>query len=208
LGAESEGNSLATALFGSTRRAVLALLFGHPGEAFHMRQITRILDAGQGAVHRELKRLADSGILLRSVKGRQVLYQVNKDSPIFAELRSLMVKTAGVADALRTALAGLADRVDLALVYGSMANGSFKATSDVDVLVVGAVSFAEVVSALRPTEETLRREVNPSVYPTAEFRKRLAEGNPFLNTVVREPKVFLIGGERELAELVEERLAG
>jgi len=96
----------------------------------------------------------------------------------------------------------------MAFVYGSVANGVFRAASDVDLFIVGSVSFAQVVSALRPAQDMLRREVNPSVYPPEEFRRRVAEGNPFLTTVVREPKVFLIGGERELAELVEERLAG
>jgi len=207
MGAISWASPISVALFGKTRRTVLSLLYLHPDRSFRMREVTDAAGAGQGSVQRELRRLTDAGILLRKAEGRRVSYQANRDCPVFAELQRLMVKTAGVADVLRTALTDLADQIDIAFIYGSMANGDFKASSDVDVLVVGAVTFAEIVSALNPTQETLRREVNPSVYPTEEFQRRLREGNHFLATVVREPKVFLIGEEHDLGDLVEERLA-
>jgi len=208
MGASSRPSGALSALFGKTRRAVLSLLYTHPDKAFRMREVADAAGAGQGSVQRELRRLTEAGILLRKVKGKRVSYQANRDCPIFAELQSLMVKTAGVADVLRAALLDLADRIDVAFIYGSVANRDFRASSDVDVLVVGAVAFAELVSALNPTQEMLRREVNPSVYPMEEFRRRLKEGNHFLTTVVREPKVFLIGEDHDLRRLVEERLAG
>jgi len=207
MGATPLLSTISSALFGKTRRAVLALLYSHPDRQFGMREIATAAGAGQGSAQRELRRLTKAGILLRQVEGKRVYYQANRDCPVFAELQSLMVKTTGVADVLRTALAGLADRIHVAFIYGSVANGSFRATSDVDVLIVGAVTFAEAVSVLSPTQEKLRREVNPSVYPSEEFRRKLRGGNHFLTAVIREPKVFLIGGEHELAELAEERLA-
>jgi DNA-binding transcriptional ArsR family regulator len=207
LGASTDPTSSATVLFGKTRRSVLALLFGHPDEAFHMRQIARLAGVGQGAVQRELRRLSRAGIVTRRVEGRHVYYQANPGCPIFAELRGIVVKTMGIADVLRTALAGVADSIRFAFLYGSVVRGSFQLSSDVDVLVVGRVTFAEVVAALAPTQEMLQREVNPSVYPPEEFQKKLMDGNHFLTTVIHEPKVFLVGGENELAEVVGERLA-
>ena len=207
MGAPGYGSSIADALFGKTRLGVLALLFTHPDETFHMRQIARETGAGQGAVQRELQRLSGAGILLRSSEGHRTYYQANTECPIYPELRDLVIKTAGVADVLRNALKPLAERIEVAFVYGSVAKGAFTSGSDVDVLVVGSITFGEVASALAPTQATLRREVNPSLYPAAEFRERLRAENHFLSTVIRQSKVFLIGGKDELAELVEPRLA-
>jgi predicted nucleotidyltransferase len=103
-----------------------------------------------------------------------------------------------VADVLRTTLKGLADRIQVALIHGSVAKGTARADSDVDVLLVGAVSFAEVVAALKDAQIQLNRDVNPSVYPVKEYRRKLQEGHHFLTAVLRGPKIFLIGGEDEL----------
>ena len=207
LGADNRVTLAPSALLGHTRTAVLALLCGHPDESFHMRQIARTVGKGQGAVQRELRRLTAAGILLRSVRGRQVHYQANRDSPIFPELQRLLLKTAGLADILRSALAPLAGKVQVALVYGSLASGRFNASSDVDLLIAGDASFREVVSALAPTQETLGREVNPSVYSVDDLKRRVAEGNHFLLSVLHEPKIFILGGEDDLARLAAERVA-
>lgn len=206
-GAPGYGSSLADALFGKTRLGVLALLFTHSDETFHLRQIAREIGAGQGAVQRELRRLSGAGILRRSREGQRICYQANRECPIYPELHQLVIKTAGLADVLRDALKPLAEGIAVAFVYGSVAQGAFTSGSDVDVLVVGRVTFGEVASALAPTQEALQREVNPSVYPTAEFGEKLRAENHFLSAVMRQPKVFLIGGEDELTELAEPRLA-
>ena len=207
LGTNESWDNLAAALFGKAQQSVLGLLFGRPDESFYVREIVRATRAGQGAVQRELKRLADSGIIERVERGRQVYYQANRHCPIFAELLGLIVKTAGVGDVLRAALAALKGRIAVAFIFGSFAGGEPRKASDVDVLVVGDVTFAEVVSALGPAQERLGRDVNPSVYPPAEFRQKLAAGHHFLTSVLNGPKIFLIGGERELAGLAEKRLA-
>jgi predicted nucleotidyltransferase len=200
-------NGVASALFSKTCQAVLSLLFSRPGETFYVREVVRAAKVGQGAVQRELKRLAEAGILERTSRGRQVFYQANRRCPIFAELQQLIVKTAGVADVIRLALAPLVDRIAIAFIFGSFAANEPRKDSDVDVLVVGEVTFAEVVSTLSPAQERLGRDVNTSVYPQAEFREKLAAGHHFLTSVRAGPKIFLIGGERELAGLVEKRLA-
>lgn len=112
-----------TALFGKTRRAVLSLLYGRADEEFYIRYILRSVSVGHRSVQRELKRLAEAGILRRTARGRQVYYQANRDSPIFPELKSLITKTAGVGDILLNALAPLAERIKIAFIFGSVARG-------------------------------------------------------------------------------------
>ncbi|GAI19127.1 unnamed protein product, partial [marine sediment metagenome] len=114
---------------------------------------------------------------------------------------------AGIGDILRSALAPLVDNISIALIYGSVARGSEYQSSDVDILVVGEVTFAEVVERLSPAQETLGREINPTVYPPAEFKSKIAEGHHFLKSVLSGSKIYLIGDEHELARLVEKRLA-
>jgi len=199
--------NLSSVLFTKTRRAILSLLYGHVDESFYVRQIVRITGAGLGPVQRELKRLADVGIILRSIHGHQVYYRANRGCPIFNELKSLVTKTAGVAETLQNALATIANRISLAFVYGSVARGEENHRSDIDLLVVGDVSFSEVVKALRGAQETLGREINPTVYPVDEFRSRIAERHSFVQNVLSGPKIFVIGGENDLKRLAGERLA-
>jgi predicted nucleotidyltransferase len=151
--------------------------------------------------------LAEAGILRRTVCGHQVYYQANPECPVFAELKGLMVKTAGAADVLREALAPLAGRIKVAFIYGSVARLQQKNASDVDLMVVGAVSFGEVVATLRAAQELIQREINPTVYSSAEFRSKLKARHPFLSSVLRNEKVFVVGDEHELARLGPVRLA-
>lgn len=196
-------HTIATALFGKTQRALLTLFFLRPEQSFYLRQIVRIAGIGQGATQRELARWVDAGLLLKEQRGNQVHYRVNTASPVFPELKALTVKTAGVVDVLRDALAGLAHQIDVAIIYGSVARGEEKADSDVDVIVVGNVTFNEVVVALSGAQERLGRELNPSVFPSQEFRRKLQEGQHFVASVITAPKLFLIGNERELKRLGE-----
>jgi predicted nucleotidyltransferase len=204
----SENSNLAATLFSKTRRAVLSLLYSHADEEFYLRQIVRATGVGLGAVQRELKQLTDVGIIRRTMQGRQVYYQANPESPVFAELKSLIIKTAGIGDTLRAALMPLADRIDVALIYGSFARGEEKRGSDIDVLIVGQVTFADVVERLHPVQQVLGREINPTVYSLAEFQSKMAEGHHFLENVLSGPKIFLLGDEHELKPMAEKRLAG
>jgi predicted nucleotidyltransferase len=181
----------------------LALLYSHVDELFYFRQIARTAGVGLGAVQRELKKLSEAGIIRRTVRGQQVYYQANPECPVYTELKSLVVKTVGVGDVLRAALVPLADRINVAFLFGSLVRGSERSSSDADVMVVGDVTFAEVVSALGSVQETVRREINPLVYPPEEFRIKLAADHHFLKQVLEGPKFFLIGDEHELAKLVE-----
>jgi predicted nucleotidyltransferase len=154
-----------------------------------------------GSLQRELKQLSEAGIIQRSEIGRQAFFKANSDSPVFSELRNLIIKTFGVADVLRAALSPLSDKIQVAFIFGSMAGGEFKRGSDVDVMVIGDTPFAEIVAALSSVQETLAREINPTVYAFEEFRSKLAENHHFLKTVLNGPKLFLIGDENELEKL-------
>jgi predicted nucleotidyltransferase len=189
---------VASLLFGRVRQAILALLFTHSDQSFYVRQIARIAGGGVGAVHRELNNLVQAGLIVRTSQGNQVYYQANRNSPVFSDLRGLVVKTSGVGDVLRSALAPLADRINAAFVYGSVARGDEKAESDIDVMVVGDVDFGEVVNALSPSQDQLGREINPSVFSRAEFQQRVEKKEHFITTVLRAPKIMLIGEESEL----------
>jgi predicted nucleotidyltransferase len=204
----TENKNLSSILFTKTRRAVLSLLYGHTDESFYLRQIVRTTGAGLGPVQRELKQLTDTGIIHRTVQGHQVYFQANPNSPIFEELKSLITKTAGVAETLQSTLAPLSDRISVALVFGSVARGEENHRSDVDLLIVGNVSFSEVIKALRSAQETLGREINPTVYPVDEFRSRIDERHYFIQNVLSSTKIFVIGDEHELKRLAGEGLAG
>jgi predicted nucleotidyltransferase len=188
-------------LFGRTRRAVLALLYGHADEEFYLREIIRAAGAGQGAMQRELGLLVGAGLVLRRAHGRQVYFRANPENPIYKELRGLLLKTAGVADVLREALAPLAASISVAFVYGSVARGEERRASDVDLLVVGDASFAALAQALAPAQRRLGREVNPTVFTPAEFRQKLTAGHHFLRSVTEREKLFLFGNEHDLRRL-------
>jgi len=171
----------------------LALLFSHTEESFHLRKILRLAGISPGAGQRELKRLSDTGVILRAVKENQVLFQANPQCPIFDELKSLITKTAGVVDVLRAALEPMAGRISMALLYGSVARGGAGADSDIDLLVVGEVSFEEVVESVARAQDSLRREINPLVMALEEYRGRLSKGDHLLDAILKSPYMPVIG---------------
>ena len=191
-------DSRAVVLFGKTRRAVLSLLYSQPDEVFYLRQIARATGSGQGAVQSELKRLSDAGIILRMLCGKHVLYRANKECPIYKELKSLIAKTAGVANVLRTALSFSKGYVDAAFVYTSPDHDENYAADEIDVVVV---SDGDIGPVLWPAEKTLERKVNVKVYTPGECRSELARPHSHLNWALNLKKEFVIGNERSLARL-------
>lgn len=175
----------------------------HPEGSYYVREIVRAVDVGQGGVQRELNNLTAAGIIERERRGRQVHYSANTRCPVYEELRSLIVKTAGLADVLREALLPLADSIRVAFVYGSMVSGQVDASSDIDLMVIGQVGFGAVVEELQDAQRKLDREINPTVYPPEEFRERLADSHAFLGRVMRAEKIFLIGDDDELGAVAQ-----
>ena len=203
MGTAKKQGDLTSVLFGKTRQALLSLFYSQPEESFYLRQVVRAADVGQGTVQRELQQLSEGGIIKRTKRGQQVYYQANRDCPVFAELRGLIMKTAGLADVLKKALKPLAKKIQVAFVYGSFAANTAKASSDVDLMVIGSCSFGEVTDAIFKTQDKLGREVNPSVYPAGEFKEKSATGHHFIKTVMAGAKIFLIGDENELKRLAQ-----
>ena len=203
----THNTGLADLLFGRTRGAVLALLYGRADQSFYTRQIAREVDASVGAVQRELENLSKVGLIVRNSVGNQVFYQANRDSPIFLEMRTLVNKTIGVFSVLRSALATLSKRIVVAFVYGSVAREEETAQSDIDLMVVGDATLDEVLSCLSAVEKAIGRPVNPTVFSVAEFKSKLATGNHFVTAVLKGRKVFLLGDEDELRKVGRVRLA-
>lgn len=180
-------------LFGRLRGQVLSLLFADPSRALYLREMGRITGASPGTLQREAGLLEQAGLLIRERRGRQVYYRANSAAPVFGELRGLVRKTMTGADILRSALAPLADRIVAAAVFGSMARGEMKATSDIDLVVVGEVENSEVMDALTGAEEQLGREVNVVTYLSADWRRRRKDRRHFVQAVVSGPRLNLIG---------------
>jgi predicted nucleotidyltransferase len=198
--------ALSDLLFGQIRGGVLALLYGWADKAFYVRQIARHLHASVGAVRRELEKLAAVDLIVRTSLGSQVFYQANQRHPVFSELRALVNKTVGIFNALSSALESLANRVSVAFVYGSVARQEEKATSDIDLMIIGDIELDDILVRLSEAETALGRTVNPTVYSLNEFKRKFEDGNHFLNAVFDGKKVFLIGNEDEFREMAGVRM--
>ena len=192
----------ADTLFSKTQQRVLALLFGQSQRSFYDNEIITFAAMGSGAVQRELAKLVKSALVTVKKVGNQKHYQANHQAPIFDELRSIVMKTFGVADVLRVALQAHWPQIELAFVYGSMAKGSEQAHSDIDLMVIGEqISNAALLDALQPLQQQLGRTVNPTLYTPAEFIQRVRDGKSFIVRVLEQPKIFVKGREDELIRL-------
>ena len=195
----TESPSLADALFPKVRQRILAVLFGAPDRSFYANEVIALAASGTGAVQRELASLAESGLLTVSKQGNQKHYQANANTPVFTELRALVLKTMGLADVLRNALSPLAAQIDFAFVYGSVARQQDTAQSDVDVMIVSAsLAYGEVFGALEDAAMSLGRKVNPTLYTPSDWDKRVAQDSAFVTRVVQQPKIWLIGSEEQI----------
>jgi len=194
-------HDLGTALFGSTRRKVLGLLFARPEASFYLREIITQLGTGASQVQRELQQLTQVGLLLREKRANQVYFRANPDAPIFEELKSIVRKTFGVADVLREALAKFARHIDTAFIYGSVARGEETATSDVDVLIVGSIRLSQMAVGIMAAESAIKRTVSPTIYTPKEFTAKVHAKQHFLTRVLAGPKFFLIGDQATLDAL-------
>lgn len=190
-------------LIGSRLRAkVLGWLFTHPDERFFVRQLTILIKEDSTNVSRELTRLEKTGILVSTKEGKQKYYQVNRRSPVFNELHGLILKTVGMGDIIRKAMESRIHDIRLSFVFGSVADKTENRLSDIDLLIVGNITFGEMVDLLSPAEKALDRELNPVVYSLTEFNRRLLENHYFISNILSGDKIFIVGDENELKSLV------
>lgn len=193
-------SGLADALFSPVQQRVLRLLFGQPDRRFQSAELIRLADSGTGAVHRQLSRLERAGWVTVVRAGNQKHYQANRASPAFAELRGLVVKTVGVLEPLRRALATKAKDLRAAFVYGSVAKGTDTARSDIDLLVISdRLSYQDLFDALQPVEGALARPVNPNVVSFTEWRTKRTKKDSFIARIASQPRLFVIGSDDDLA---------
>lgn len=196
---------LSSLLFSEYRRRVLGLLLLNPDTTYHVRELARLTGTSAGTLHKELTKLTHGGVLQRQEVGNQVRYSANRDCPIFDELASILRKTSGLVDVLAAALSSVEKSIVLAFVFGSVARGDQQTHSDVDVMLVGSLGFADAVQALHPVQATLQREINPVVYSLEEFRRRAASDDSFVREVLAKPKLFVMGNENELGKLTQDQ---
>ena len=189
------------ALLPKTRQGILAATLVQPEKAWYVSELARRMGVPSSSLQRELHDLSAVGILKTHRQGHMVYYQANRDSPVFADLRGLLLKTAGLVDVLAEALKPLAARLRTAFVYGSIAAGSEQSDSDIDLMIVGQVSPTELALPLRRARELLGREINPTVYTPAEFDKKQAANDPFLKQVLDKPKLIVLGNKDELGKV-------
>lgn len=193
-------NALADALFTQTQQRVFGLIFGQPDRSFTVSETIATVGGGSGAVQRELRRLAETGLVTVQPVGNQKRYQANPDAPIFAELIGIVRKTFGLAQPLRDALGPLAAGIAAAFVYGSVAKQKDTASSDIDLMVISDTwAYADIFAALEPAVQEIGRPINPTIYTHAELSKRIKSDNAFVARVLEQPKVWLIGGHDDLA---------
>jgi predicted nucleotidyltransferase len=197
MGTRNQVDSIASLIFPRTRLNILTLIYLHSKAEFYLREIIRLVNAGRGAVERELANLVEAGIITREKRGNHVYFSANRLCPIYGELKSMIVKTAGIADVLKSALKPLGGGIELAFIYGSYAKGTDRSSSDVDLMVVGDVSHRDVVKAMSGAQEKIGREINPTVFSINEFRGRIRKKDTFLRRVMSSQRIMLIGEEDE-----------
>jgi predicted nucleotidyltransferase len=188
-------NAVLDALFPKARQRLLAILFQQPERSFYANELIRLAQSGIGATQRELQSLAAAGLITAEMRGNQKHYQANAASPVFAELRGLMVKTLGIPEHLTQALAALSESIRWAVLYGSAARSELHAGSDIDLMVIADnLSLEALYAALADAETALGRRINPTLYTRQEFDDRRAAGNAFLTKVLAGDTITLLGG--------------
>jgi predicted nucleotidyltransferase len=187
-------SAIASALFTPVQQRVLGILFGRPERRFQSAELIRLAGSGTGAVHRQLQRLVEAGLVAVTRDGNQKYYTAQKNSSVYPELHGLIVKTVGIVEPLRAALAPVADRIHLAFVFGSVAKGSEHGGSDLDLLVVtDTLSYADVYAALETSERALGRTINPTVFTGAEWKRKRARKDSFGARITAQRRLFIVG---------------
>jgi predicted nucleotidyltransferase len=191
--------SLSDALFTTTQQRLLALLFGQSHRSFFANELIRLTGSGSGAVQRELKRLADSGLVISKRIGNQHHFQANQTAPIFQELTAIVQKTFGVAEPIRKALMPCEQAIHCAFIFGSLAKRQDTAESDIDLFVVSdSLTSADLINQLLQAEVQLLRQINTTIYTKKDLAKGLREKNAFIARVLEQPKIWVIGNEPDL----------
>lgn len=194
-------NILSEILSSKVRAEVFRLLFGLNNDALHVRGIERKTGFAIGTIQTEMKKLHRLNLVLKKRDGNRLYYRANQQHPVFSEIQALVIKTVGLLDVLKKALAD-EKGIRVAFVFGSIAGGSEKAGSDIDLMVIGNIGLRNLTRLLRGLTEKLGREINPYILSTSEFNRRKSENEHFITQVLKGSKLFIIGEEDDLKTMV------
>ena len=198
---QTRSSGLGNALFSKTQQKVLGCLYTDPDRSFYVNEIVQRAGMGIGTVQRELEKLSKAGILTVRKIGNQKHYQANRESPIFEELYALVLKTFGMASALRKTLETLAVKIKTAFIFGSVARGTDHASSDIDIMIISdSLAYPDLMAVIPEAESKLGRTVNLRLFSISEFSKKLGADSSFVQRVIKQPKIFLIGTENDIPE--------
>lgn len=189
-------NDLSEILSSRARAEIFRLLFSGTGDELHVREIQRRSGLTDGTIRQELRKLVRLDLICGRRDSNRIYYRANTTNPLFPDIRGLVVKTVGLVDVLRTALQD--ERIRIAFVFGSIARSETKARSDVDLMVIGSISFRPLSGLLSGVSQKIGREINPHILSNAEFKKRIHEKEHFLTQVMESPRIFVIGNQDEL----------
>lgn len=180
---------------------VLALFLTHPDEKFYQSQIVETTQCALIQVQRALKRIEETGLVTKMRSGNRVYYQANRLHPAFEDIKKALFKTVLFGDLLKKALRPLKDKIQFSFIYGSLARGEESVNSDIDLMIIGDLGIRDVASILGSIGQETGREINPTVYPLKEFRKKIKEKNSFIKEIMHKPKIWLIGEKHEFAKM-------
>jgi predicted nucleotidyltransferase len=191
-------DNVLTVLFNKTCTSLLSLFYNNAERSYYLREVVRKLDIGSGTVQREITKLVSAELINKQINGKQVYYKANTKSPVYNELRGLIIKTFGLADIIKDALIPFASKIDYAFIYGSQTDGTSSADSDIDLMVVGDVNEMELHRVINKVEKKLDKAINYSLFTLKEFDKRKKEKKGFIERIITGKKIMLIGDKDEI----------
>lgn len=188
-------------LFSSRARVeVLKLFLFNPENSFYQRQVSVLTHQPIRGVQREIEKFLAIGLIESSVQGNRIYYKARKQCPIFKELKNILFKSVGIAESLKEGLKG--GKIDVAFIYGSYAKGEENISSDIDLMVIGNISSKELAGVLSEQKRELMREMNYAVFSAKEFSERVKKKDHFITSVLKEKKIFIVGGDNELKAII------
>ena len=187
-------------IFPRVRAELLRLLFIDPEQSLHLRDLARLSGLAVGTIQREIANLRDAELIIERRDGNRLYFRANTSHPIFPELQGIARKTMGLGSQLKDALVGLKG-IELAFVYGSCAEGTAGAESDIDVFVIGTVGLRQISPRLRKVADAMHREINPSVMSATSYLEKLKSGDAYIHNVTKGNKIWIVGSDDELAAM-------
>ena len=184
------------------RAEIFRMLFGLSDESLHMREIERRSGFAIGTIQTELKKLLKLDLVKKRRDGNRLYFTANRDHPLYPEIHNLVLKTVGLAEYIKAALEKSAE-INLAFVFGSLADNRENAESDVDLMVIGELGLKKLIGLLSGVSEQIGREINPHILSSSEFSNRVAEKDHFISRVMESPRIFITGDENDLRAMVE-----